>query len=98
MFSRITCSLHHGNVTSCLKRGNRQRFAGEQVIGEVAMEGIEWSLWKREVLLMNCATAVARMHKNFWQCFRWCKFLFNQIAGPAACFNRLLSPLSDNRP
>src|SRR5579859_3770675 len=88
--------LHDGDVAP---RGNRcdgQWLPREQMIGKVAMKGIDRHGWQRQVLLRNEAVGGANGHCDSWQCLGGGKLLLDQVAGPLATVHRFVPPVGDD--
>src|SRR5438045_5699669 len=68
-----------------------------QMIGQVAMKGIESSCWQHQLLFVDSVAQVASKNAEVWQRFGRRQALFNEITRPAACFDDLLPPMPDNR-
>src|SRR6266568_8057725 len=68
-----------------------------QMIGQIAVEGIERSCGQHQLLFVDSVAQVASKNAEVWQGFRGGQALLNEITRPAACLDDLLPPMPDNR-
>src|SRR5450759_5790600 len=96
MFGGVLRSLHDGDVAARLLGRHGQRFAGMQVIGEIAVEGVGWHWRQCEALFMYEVAAFTRVDAELWQSLGGSQTLLDQIAGPAPRLHRLVTPVADD--
>src|SRR2546421_9940465 len=68
-----------------------------QMIGQVAMKGMQGGNRQHQLLFVDSVAQVASKNAEVWQRFGRRQALFNEITRPAACLDDLLPPMPDNR-